>query len=158
MKIASSPLVWVSFALVVARVGSAAPPLPGPVPSSPSEPVAVPLEPSPRTPPSPLPEVSAKLTLADVVSIALATNPQTRASWLAAQAAAAQVGRKRAAYYPQLDASIALTRLSQWLAGGLAFSKLWTILKSYLSPPGLGGKGGSSSGSFSGPLGGRYCP
>lgn len=118
MKIASSPLVWVSFALVVARVGLAAPPLPGPVPSSPSEPVAIPVESPPRTPASPLPEVSAKLTLAEVVSIALATNPQTRASWLAAQAAAAQVGRKRAAYYPRLDASIALTRVSQWALGG----------------------------------------
>lgn len=99
-------------------MGLAVPPLPGPVPYSPSEPVAVPLEPSPRIPPSPLPEVSAKLTLADVVSIALATNSQTRASWLAAQAAAAQVGRKRAAYYPRLDASIALTRVSQWAVDG----------------------------------------
>jgi outer membrane protein TolC len=67
------------------------------------------------SPPASLPE---QVTLAEVLALALANNPQTRASWLAAQAASAEVGRKRAAYFPSLDASFGLTRQSQWALGG----------------------------------------
>jgi outer membrane protein len=43
------------------------------------------------------------LTLADVVNIALANNPQTREAWLNARAAEANLGSRRGAYYPELD-------------------------------------------------------
>jgi len=40
------------------------------------------------------------LTLSDCIGIALERNPQTRASWQAAKAAAARVGEERAGYFP----------------------------------------------------------
>ncbi len=101
-----------------AAVGLASPPLPGPWPSSPQEAVTLSLEPTPAPSPPPLPNLPEKVTLADVLAVALANNPQTRASWTAAKAAAAELGRKHAAYYPTVDASFSFTRLSQWAVGG----------------------------------------
>lgn len=101
-----------------AKQACAAPPLPGPLPPSPSQPVPAPTPVATRPPTAQLPPLPEKVTLAEVVTIALANNVQTRASWLAAQAAAAEVGRKRAAYYPTADAALTLSRQSQWALGG----------------------------------------
>lgn len=99
--------------------GNPAPPLPGPLPSSPSRPAPVPPPPAALRVEVALPEeLPAEVTLAEVLEYALANNTQTRATWLAARAAAAEVGRKRSAYYPSVDASIFLTRQSQWALGG----------------------------------------
>jgi len=42
-------------------------------------------------------------SLADLVDLALRTNPDTRVAWESARAAAAQHGRERSTYYPQID-------------------------------------------------------
>jgi outer membrane protein len=44
-------------------------------------------------------------TLEDIVDLALRNNPATKASWRAARAAAAKVGSKRGAYFPQINGS-----------------------------------------------------
>ncbi len=41
-------------------------------------------------------------TLEDIVDLALRNNPETRASWAAARAAAASVGSEKGAYFPQI--------------------------------------------------------
>jgi outer membrane protein TolC len=80
---------------------------PGPVPPSPSQPADV--APLPRAEAQPLqipPELlapGAVFSLADVVAIALANNPVTRASWLNARAAGAFAGIQRAPFYPFVD-------------------------------------------------------
>jgi outer membrane protein TolC len=80
---------------------------PGPVPASPAAPAEVaPLPPAATQPPQIPPELirpGATFTLADVVNIALANNPLTRASYFAARAAAAFAGVRRAPYYPFVD-------------------------------------------------------
>lgn len=50
------------------------------------------------------------LTLADVVSIALANNPLTREAWLTARTAEANLGSRRGAYYPEVDVNANLGR------------------------------------------------
>jgi outer membrane protein TolC len=87
--------------------------LPGPTPDSLAAPVAlVPLpradQPAPAVPPELL-RPGARFTLADVVQIALANNPLTRASWHNARAAAAFAGARRSTYYPYIDISGGLT-------------------------------------------------
>jgi TolC family type I secretion outer membrane protein len=46
-----------------------------------------------------------QLTLEDIVDLALRNNPQTRASWAAARAAAAHLASTEGAYWPRLDAT-----------------------------------------------------
>lgn len=58
------------------------------------------------------------LTLAELVDFALRTSPATRASWHAARAAAAEVGSRRAAYLPSVDATGTLTRAHSPALGG----------------------------------------
>lgn len=58
------------------------------------------------------------LTLPQLLDVALAQNPQTRAAWFRAKAAAADVGIEKAAYYPTLDATANLTRQKQAAVGG----------------------------------------
>ena len=89
-----------------------------PTPSAPGREVAL-------TPPAPVqseptPELPAELlrpgatfTLAQVVDIALANSPLTRASYGRARSAAADLGSKRGAYFPQLDGSASLGRAKQ---------------------------------------------
>jgi outer membrane protein TolC len=86
---------------------------PGPVPASPASAVEVaPLPPAPSPPPD-LPagllKPGATFSLADVVGVALANNPVTRASWFAARAAGALAGARRAPYYPLVDLAGSLT-------------------------------------------------
>lgn len=63
-------------------------------------------------------ELAQHLTLSDVVSIGLANNPVTRKTWLAARAAAAQVGIDRAAYFPTVDVDGYLAHTKQAAIGG----------------------------------------
>ena len=89
--------------------------LPGPVPSSPAtEATGLPTPPVQPVEAPKLPENwrerAAELTLADVVTIALENNPATRASWFAARSAAAQLGSKKALYWPAVDLSATAIR------------------------------------------------
>lgn len=52
-----------------------------------------------------------------VVTLALRNNPATRSAWLAARSAAAELGSKRSAYYPEVDASGDLQRVRQSAVG-----------------------------------------
>jgi len=92
-------------------------------------------KPTKAGPAVPIEEVQArlqKLTLADVVDIALQNNPATRAAWAEARAAAANYGSSKGAYYPTLNLGGSLSRFKR------------------SSPKGTGeasfGGGGSSSG------------
>jgi outer membrane protein TolC len=93
-----------------------------PLPAAPERPAQ--LSP-PVPPPTPVPDLPERLlapgatfTLADVVDIALRHNPATRAAYLEAVAAAANLGSERAPYYPRLDLSANLTRTQQSALGG----------------------------------------
>ncbi len=89
-----------------------------PVPARPSTPVDVAAVGAPPAAPAPvLPEALTKpgatITLAQVVDVALQNNPLTRASYLQALSAAAQLGSKRAPYYPSLDVNVSEVRSNQ---------------------------------------------
>ena len=89
-----------------------------PVPSRPSAPVDVAaVGATASAPPVGIPEdllkPGATITLAQVVDIALQNNPLTRASYLQALSAAAQLGSKRAPYYPSVDVAATGTRSNQ---------------------------------------------
>jgi outer membrane protein len=106
------------------------PELPGPLPESPAQRASLPAPPPPQaSPPVQLPEnwqeLANRLTLADVVDIALANSPVTRASWLEARAAAASLGSTRSELYPTLDLDAEATR-SEVTAFGGQFSYLNT--------------------------------
>ncbi|MGC8916780.1 MAG: TolC family protein [Thermoanaerobaculum sp.] len=107
------------LASLLPAVVFAEPPLPGPVPPSPAEPAVLPqaaaLVSASQHVPETLPQ---EVTLAEVLAYALAHNTQTRTTWLAARAAAADLGRKRSSLYPAVDASVAVARQSQWALGG----------------------------------------
>lgn len=60
----------------------------------------------------------ATVNLVTVVKVALANNPATRETWLAAQAAAAEVESRSGAYYPRLDFSLSGQRTRQSAVGG----------------------------------------
>ncbi len=71
-----------------------------------------PLPPAPAPPatvPPQLPTPGQGVSLADIVDIALANNPQTRASWFAARAARAFAGARRAPFYPAVDLAGSVT-------------------------------------------------
>ena len=59
-----------------------------------------------------------EVTLAQVLDLALRNSPVTRETWLAAKAAAAEVGVQRAEYYPTLAAGANITRVQQAQVGG----------------------------------------
>ena len=89
-----------------------------PVPERPNLPVDLPAPPVPEsaaapTIPADLLKPGATITLAEVVDVALRNNPVTRASYLAALSAAAQLGSKRAPYYPTVSASASFNRTNQ---------------------------------------------
>lgn len=52
-----------------------------------------------------------RLTLSDIVDLALRNNPATQLSWENARAAAAAYGSQRGAWYPTIDAQVGATRL-----------------------------------------------
>jgi outer membrane protein len=112
-------LTGAAFAVALAVAGAA---LAGwdtpPVPARPNLPVDLPAPPpSAATPafaiPAELLKPGATFTLAQVVDIALQNNPLTRTSYLLALSAAAQLGSKRAPYYPSVDFSASGTRTNQ---------------------------------------------
>ncbi len=61
------------------------------------------------------------LSLAQLVDVGLHANPVTRAAWASARAAAAEVGSKRAPYFPTLEADGQLLRQKQPFANGPGF-------------------------------------
>src|SRR6185436_19861892 len=66
---------------------------------------------------------SGPLTLAGVIERALCNNPQTRQSWTAARTQAAQVGRSRAEYLPQMSIDALAGTGRTWPADGGAFGQ-----------------------------------
>src|SRR5512133_1852389 len=77
-----------------AEEAKAAEPLPAPTSST-------------TPPPAPAP---APRSIADILDLALAHDPATRAAWYDARGAAAQAGSARAAWLPDLTASLVLSR------------------------------------------------
>ncbi len=63
------------------------------------------------------------LTLAGVIERALCNNPQTRQSWTAARIQAAQAGRSRAAYFPEVTIDGQTGASRTWPRDGGAFSQ-----------------------------------
>jgi outer membrane protein len=94
-----------------------------PTPASPGETVALAAPPpvrgqSPAGLPGELLRPGATVTLAEVVDIALANSPLTRATYRQARSEAANVRSQRGAYLPTLDASAAFSRVKQPTAQG----------------------------------------
>jgi outer membrane protein len=58
------------------------------------------------------------LSLGQLVDIALRNNPATRTAWFQARSAAAEVGIKRAAWFPTVNVTASLTRTKQAAVGG----------------------------------------
>jgi len=89
-----------------------------PVPDRPSAQVELPNPPVPESAAAPripddLLKPGATITMTQVVDIALQNNPLTRASYLQARSAAAQLGSKRAPYYPSVDVAFTGNRSDQ---------------------------------------------
>ena len=89
-----------------------------PTPASPGRVIA--LEPPPAPAPESVAELPAALsrpgasfTLARVVDLALANSPLTRISYRRARSEAANLGSKRGAYFPTIDASAGVVRGQQ---------------------------------------------
>jgi TolC family type I secretion outer membrane protein len=70
------------------------------------------------------------LTLADVVSTALANNPLTREAWLNARTAEANLGSRQSAYYPEVDVNASLGRSIVGASPGRAASASTTFAPS----------------------------
>lgn len=68
--------------------------------------------------PEELRKEGATVDLPTVVSVALANNPATQETWLAARAAAAEVHSRSGAYFPRLDFSLSGQRTKQSAVGG----------------------------------------
>ena len=62
------------------------------------------------TPPCQPTEMGKPLELADVVEVALCSNPQSRQAWASARVEAAQVGVAQSAFLPSLSASASISR------------------------------------------------
>jgi outer membrane protein len=156
-------VVRVSIVAVVATSACRAPGTPridgvAGAPATPSTPWSVPA--AARTPPPPaaapfVPAASAALSadsattavvqfsLAEVVDLALKSNPATRESWANAQAAANQYGSARGALFPTLSGSINLVgSLSGSAFGGVGNGSSVVVDTSSSSIRGLGAVGG----------------
>lgn len=79
----------------------------------------------PLSPPAPPAGVPAELlagpktiSLTEAVDVALTASPVTRRSWLQARSAAAEVGSREGAFWPQVDVAASLLRQKQVSAGG----------------------------------------
>ncbi len=78
----------------------------------------------PAPPPAPAPDIppayltpGATVSLEQVIDVALRNNPVTRTAWHQARAAAANLGAKRSAYFPDLELNANLTRQKQTSVG-----------------------------------------
>jgi outer membrane protein len=80
------------------------------------------MPPPPPTPPPAIPPEYVKpgttVSLGEIIDVALRNNPVTRTAWFNARAAAANVGAKRAEYFPTLELDANLTRQKQTAVGG----------------------------------------
>lgn len=83
--------------------------------------------------PAALPEVPPELldgtrtiSLVEAVDVALSTSPVTRRSWSQARSAAAEVGSRQGAFWPQVDLSVGALRQKQVSLGGAVESLLTT--------------------------------
>ena len=75
---------------------------------------AVPPVPTPAPPPPGIEKLANRtVSLFEAIDVALANNPATRESWHLAQAAAADVGSRRSAYYPAVEAAFSGVRQTQ---------------------------------------------
>ncbi|HKS25657.1 MAG TPA: TolC family protein [Thermoanaerobaculia bacterium] len=70
------------------------------------------------------------LTLADVVNIAVANNPQTREAWLNARTAEANLGSRQSAYYPEVDLNATAGRSIVGASPGRASASSTTVAPS----------------------------
>ena len=77
-----------------------------------------PARPGPAEVPPDIAERIAKLTLTDIVDLALRNNPATRLSWSNARSAAAAYGSSKGAYYPTIDGNVGVTRIKTLSAQG----------------------------------------
>jgi len=59
-----------------------------------------------------------RLTIGDVVDLALRNNPATAQAWANARAAAAAYGASKGAYYPTIDGNLSVTRVKRASTGG----------------------------------------
>jgi outer membrane protein len=85
----------------------------------PSEPSAAPAAtPAPAAIPPDLLEAAKGFGLNDLIDLALRSNPDTRAAWSAARAAAADLGSQRGAYYPNIFAQESTTWVKGSAVGG----------------------------------------
>jgi outer membrane protein len=62
--------------------------------------------------------VNRTISLYEAIDVALANSPVTRRSWLLTQSAGADVGSRRSAYYPAVEADLSGTRQQQSSLGG----------------------------------------
>ncbi|HTK40161.1 MAG TPA: TolC family protein [Gemmatimonadales bacterium] len=109
---------------------SCTPPLPGPGGGAPAAAPAPhvkwtppPEAPAPVAAPAPgippeLAERIQRLTMGDVVDLALRGNPATAQAWANARAAAAAYGASKSAYYPTLDGDVSGTRIKTAATSG----------------------------------------
>ncbi len=115
---------------VVLLLASCAPPLPGPGGGAPAaapaphvkwtpprEATPEQAQPAPAIPPD-VAERIQRLTMGDVVDLALRGNPATAQAWANARAAAAAYGASKSAYYPTLDADYSATRIKTAATSG----------------------------------------
>ena len=122
-----------SGAALLLSLAACAPGLPGPgggapavssapqVPWKPPAPSAAPkVAPAPAVEavPPDLAQRIQRLTVADVVDLALRNNPATVQAWANARAAAAAYGAAKAPYFPEVDASGSVTRVKTAAIGG----------------------------------------
>jgi outer membrane protein TolC len=59
-----------------------------------------------------------RLSIGDVVDLALRNNPATTQAWANARAAAAAYGASKSAYYPTIDGTVSVTRIKRAPTGG----------------------------------------
>ena len=131
MALPRGPRLRFGAALLLGAAGCA-PGLPGPgagspaassaphVPWTPPAPSAAPAAAPPVTEqvPADLAERLRRLTVADVVDLALRNNPATVQAWANARAAAAAYGASRSAYFPEVDLSGSITRVKTAATSG----------------------------------------
>ena len=101
---------------------------------APGRPWQPPADARPAPSPTPAPSIPAEylkpgttLSLSQVVDLALRNNPQTKAVWYQARAAAADLGVKRAEWYPSFELDANITRGKQTAIGG----RFTTLLTTY---------------------------
>ncbi len=71
--------------------------------------------------PSQIPDQEGELRLPELVDIALSNSPETRETWAAARAAAAEYGEAQAPYYPSIDVGAQVSVERTELSGGREF-------------------------------------